>query len=83
MVKHDTLLICSPIKEHRQNLREIFSGAFHLLEASSVNQMLLLLRQNQDCIASLLLDVTGISHEDVASIRQKKSLIMPITMNFL
>ena len=69
MVKHDTLLICSLSKEHRENLREIFSGTFHLLEASSVNQMLLLLRQNLDCIASLVLDITNIDQADVVSLR--------------
>ena len=73
MVKHDTLLICSPIKEYRQNLREIFGGAFHLLEASSVNQMLLLLRQNQDCIASLLLDVTDLDQIDVTNLYAKEN----------
>lgn len=73
MVKHDTLLICSPIKEHRQNLREIFGGAFHLLESSSINQMLLLLRQNLDCIASLLLDITDLGQIDVANLYLKEN----------
>ena len=44
MVKHDTLLVCSPVWAHRQDLREVFNGTYNLLEASSIDQMLLLLQ---------------------------------------
>ena len=73
MVKHDTLLVYSPVREHRQDLREIFEGTFHLLEASSANQMLLLLRQNIHCIAALLLDITDISQVDIASLHTEEN----------
>ena len=33
MVKHDTLLVCSGIRENRQVLRHVFSDVFNLLEA--------------------------------------------------
>ena len=73
MVKHDTLLICSGIWEHRQNLREIFHGTYNLLEASSISQMLLLLRQNMDCIAAALLDVTCPAKEEIEILRRAEN----------
>lgn len=73
MVRHDTLLICSPHQEHRRNLREIFSGTFNLLEANGTNQMLQLLHQNLNCIAALLLDITTMEHVDIDSIHRQEN----------
>lgn len=65
MVKHDTLLICSGLRENRQVLRPIFSDAFHLLEAGDVRQLTMLLDQNLSCIAAVLLDVSCFGPSDV------------------
>lgn len=73
MEKHDTLLVSSPVQEHRQELREIFGEAFHLLESSSISQMLLLLRQNMDCIAALLLDITQLDPIDIAELQREEN----------
>ena len=66
MVKHDTLLICSGIRENRLALRHVFSDAFNLLEAADARQLTLLLNQNLGCIAAILLDVSSWDAEDVA-----------------
>ena len=58
MDRHDTLLISSPFSENRKLLRDILSRHYNLLEAGSEKQAMLLLRQNTDCIAALLLDIT-------------------------
>lgn len=55
MTRHDTLLIASPNGEDRQLLRQILQEHYNLLEASSPSQVLFLLQQNIDCIASVLL----------------------------
>ena len=64
MVKQDTLLLCSRIRENRQALRNVFSDAFHLLESGDVRQMTMLLRQNLSCVAAVLLDISSWNPED-------------------
>ena len=59
MVKHDTVLITSGSMENRARLREVFQDTYNLLEAASIPQLELLLRQNLDCIAVVVLDITG------------------------
>ena len=65
MEKHDTLLVCSNIRENRQELRRVFSDSFHLLEAGNIRQFTLLLNQNHSCIAAVLLDLTSWEQEDI------------------
>ena len=65
MVKHDTLLICSGIRENRQALRHVFSDSFNLLEAVDAKQLTLLLNQNLGCIAAVLLDISRWDGEDI------------------
>ncbi len=64
MTKHDTLLLCSASRENRQELRRVFSDAYHLLESGDPKQLMLLLRQNLDCIAAVLLDISEMDRED-------------------
>ena len=73
MVKHDTLLICSGIRENRQAVRHVFSDTFNLLEAVDANQLTLLLNQNMDCTAAVLLDITSWNPEDLEWIQQEEN----------
>ena len=58
MDRHDTLLIASTSQENRKILRDALSERYNLLEAGSVRQAILLLKQNKECIAAALLDIT-------------------------
>ena len=73
MFKHDVLLIGSSSPERRRDLREIFQDTYHLLEAADIRQLLFLLRQNLDCIAALLLDISDLSRADVELIHQEEN----------
>ena len=73
MVKHDTLLICSGIRENRQELRQVFSDTFNLLESADVRQLILLLNQNLGCIAAVLLDISALAAEDIRWIKEEKA----------
>ena len=58
MDRHDTLLIACGTPENRAHLRSILSQRYNLLEAANTRQAMLLLEQNMDCIATVILDVT-------------------------
>ena len=58
MDKHDTLLVACGTADNRRHLRMVLQERYHLLEADNTQQMLLLLQQNIDCIAALVLDIT-------------------------
>ena len=58
MDKHDTLLVACGTAEDRRQLRIVLQERYHLLEADNTQQMLLLLRQNVDCVAALALVLT-------------------------
>lgn len=80
MVKHDTLLVCSASRENRQEMRAVFSASFNLLEAGDVQQLVLLLSQNLNCIAAVLLDISG-REEEVAqwiASQQNNSLLRKV-----
>ena len=70
MVKHDTLLICSNLRENRKTLRHVFAGSYNLLEAKDPQQLTLLLNQNLGCIAAVLLDISGWEEESKLWIKQ-------------
>lgn len=76
MVKHDTLLICSGIRENRQSLRCVFADAYHLLEAMDARQMTRLLGQNLDCIAAVLLDISCWEAEEEAWLQQQENFAL-------
>lgn len=59
MNKHDTLLIVSKTPGNRKQLRTVLRERYHLMEAASIPQTLLLIEQNADCIAAILLDITA------------------------
>ena len=59
MVKHDTLLLACGTAENRKLLRSVFEESYNLLEAVNSRQTILLLEQNVNCIAAVLLDVTN------------------------
>ncbi len=58
MNNHDTLLLSGGTARNRNMLRSILGENFNLLEAANSRQTLVLLQQNLDCIAAVLLDVT-------------------------
>ena len=70
MLEHDTLLLASGCAESRSTMRAIFEEGFNLLEASSDRQTMLLLEQNHNCIASLILDATLSSGIDMQILTQ-------------
>ena len=65
MDKHDTLLIACGTAEHRSHLRGVLGQRYNLLEAGNAQQTLLLLRQNLECIAALVLDISDPKTLDV------------------
>ena len=76
MDKHDTLLICSHVRENRQELRHVFAESFNLLEAGDVRQLTLLLEQNLSCVASVLLDITGWEQPEVEWLGQESNKVL-------
>ena len=74
MVKHDTLLICSGVRENRLALRCVFADRYNLLEAGDVGQLTLLLQQNLDCVAAILLDVSGWEETDTEWMQQEQKI---------
>jgi len=50
----DTLLLSCGTAEDRRQLRSVFTESYNLLEADNTQQMLVLLQQNQHCIAAVL-----------------------------
>ena len=59
MTKHDTLLLACGTPENRQRLRSILEENYNLLESANSHQTILLLEQNIQCIAAVLLDITN------------------------
>jgi len=57
MDKHDTLLLVCSSTEDRAHLGNILRDNYNLLEACNSQQMMLLLRQNKDCIAAVVSDM--------------------------
>ena len=66
MHQYDTLLIACGSAETRKMLREILQENYNLLEASNSQQTILLLEQNIQCIAAVILDIS-----DPASVNQQ------------
>lgn len=58
MDKHDTLLLACGTTENRKTLCSILDEHYNLLEAANTQQTVLLLQQNSNCIAAVLLDIT-------------------------
>lgn len=64
----DTLLLVGDMDSDRALLRGIFSSSYHLLEAENPDQARLLLKQNSDCIAAVLADISLSDHQEVRSL---------------
>lgn len=58
MHKYNSLIVASETMDHRIYMRNILGNDYGLLEASNAEQILVLLRQNRNEIAALLLDVS-------------------------
>jgi len=54
----DTLLLACGSQSNRKHLCSVFEGSYNILEAATGKQAYLLLEQNSDCIAAILLDLT-------------------------
>ena len=73
MDKHDTLLIGGGSLESRKTIRSILEENYNLLEAGNARQMLLLLEQNMNCIATVILDLTCPDVMDQAQLTDKSA----------
>jgi len=60
----DTLLLVGDSASDRPVLREIFQESYHLLEAESLPQAAMLLKQNASCIVAVLVDLQEMEEED-------------------
>lgn len=58
-MRHDTLLLSCGSAESRAELNSIFKEKYNILEAGTVGQTELLLRQNGEFIAAVLVDLRG------------------------
>lgn len=58
MKKLDRLLLACETVENRQHIRNILGNDYYLLEASNIEQILVLLQQNKNGIAGLVLDIS-------------------------
>lgn len=79
MDSHDTLLIACKTAENRDYLRSALEERFNLLYAANSRQMIMLLKQNADCIATVILDITqqgGIDEQAFAEPENLKLLSM-------
>lgn len=70
MDKHDTILLACGTPENRAYLRSVMEKRFNLLEAANSRQAMLLLNQNIDCIATMILDTTVPENVDIALLEQ-------------
>ncbi len=59
MDQQDMLLIACGSLESREHLRSVLQARFHLLEATNLRQMYLLLQQNITSISSVILDISN------------------------
>ena len=77
MERHDTLLISSGSADNRAYLRDALDEGFNLLEAVNIRQTLLLLKQNSNCIAAVLLDITHLPDGDkeLFNLQETKDLL--------
>ena len=79
MDSHDTLLIACKTAENRDYLRSALEERFNLLYAANSRQMIMLLKQNADCIATVIIDITqqgGIDGQAFAEPENLKLLSM-------
>ncbi len=58
MNRHDTLLLYGGSEQNRKMLRSVLEENYNLLETSGVRQLLVLLRQNLECVAAVVVDIT-------------------------
>ena len=70
MDKHDTLLLACGTAENRSYLRGVLGQRYNLLEAGNAQQTLLLLRQNRECIAAIVMDISDPEALDVERLNQ-------------
>ena len=70
----DTLLLVGDEASDRPLLREIFESSYNLLEAENLPQAALLLEQNHDCIAAILIDLQYVNDSDVQLVNRAAHL---------
>ena len=73
----DTLLLVSGSAENRRVLRLTFEETYNLLEADTLAQAMMFLEQNRNCIAAVILDVSGDGKMNLSLLREmrKNSLL--------
>lgn len=86
MTQHDTLLLACGTAKNRKMLRTILGESYNLLEAANSQQTVLLLQQNIQCIAAVVLDITNpgtirqqvLEHPDAVSLFSQIPVIVII-----
>lgn len=68
----DTLLLSCGTSDSRESLRTIFEDSFNLLEAANTQQTILYIKQNHQCIAAVLLDITVADAVDFPALTELK-----------
>lgn len=76
MNKHDTVLIACGTAEHRAQLSSVLQERYNLLEADNTQQLLLLLRQNIDCVAALILAMTVPEKVDTQLLESSEAVLV-------
>lgn len=71
MITHDSLLLACGTQESRRLLRGNLEENYHLLEAATCRQALLLLEQNAECIAAVVIDITAPRNVDLELLRSE------------
>ena len=74
MERHDTLLIYSSSADNRAYLRDALGEGFNLLESVNLKQTVTLLKQNSNCIAALLLDITQLQEPEKEFLQMRSNL---------
>ncbi len=73
MEKHDTILLACTEADHRRQLRLVLNERYNLLETGNLPQAMLLLEQNLDCIAAVVMDTSVFQGDAVQKVRTEKT----------
>ncbi len=73
MEKHDTILVSCADAKNRGRLRFVLNERYHLLESSNLQQTLLLLEQNLDCIAAVVMATSVFIDDEIKRVRTEQT----------
>ncbi len=86
MNRKDTILTACVTQENRHYLRYVLSERFHLLESANLHQMLMLLEQNAEAVAAVVMGTSVIEEEGweafrARSVQEKLKLVPVVILN--